>query len=551
MLSTEYKTYYKNLSKTSNFITLVINKTIYIINDKLANYVSVFTDKIIKDDNVKKYSNWNDIVNNYTNFLTIANNLIGFDHTINYLRKMIFAQSNKIDKKITKLIDNSHRFIESVKAIIISLDYFAKTLDIVTPVSKEIKSLNDLTPLIKQSIDIFENKHLVKIEQSSASLSKTGSSEIDLINQDLTNYMISGGFDNNPYYQINRTGGNDTQIIISGFHAEEHVKQQFIKYKLLNNDQPTQLDNSYTALTKLSIDQLISHFLTTSGILDNLYQQFMIFGTIQCNLLKYHTTRFTIEHTLLIQNTENSISINYRDKSNNINLNTVWDADIPKSVNHLMYNLELILALINKADYDKILKELISSFKSINQTDDISKCIIDLQSDFQIVSDPDFSYNARKIGKDQINQKIQMIKSLINTKITIPKIILGKTPTDELGCMEQIINIEQLLIPTLKEYEILYDNCASELFNLIAEINSLISPDNKFTCIKRPLLLFNTALKLSILQKLSEKRPNEAHDKVIYKKMHIVLDKLLGFNIDNFYDDELNLEFIKQIISRF
>ena len=285
--------FYKNLSKASDFIVLLSSNIIPIINGKISQHTTELSE-FINTSNIiglkKKHLNWNEIMKNYTTLTTAVNNLIGFNHTINYARKMLLKELERtktpdyVQRKIKTIENSCIKFIEYTQVLLRCLDYFAKTMDLSgksvsrpdfkskgeSDIKSEEKSetkveekaegsaekkgdnlqnLSDVYQLITKAIETFDKKHFSKIKQINADilahLTKEGKGELEqicTIGQDLVqsvkDFAIQGGFEQSDCYQviIGGTGDETKKVMIGGFHAENYVKEQFIQYQLLKKD---------------------------------------------------------------------------------------------------------------------------------------------------------------------------------------------------------------------------------------------------------------------------------------------------------------------------
>jgi|GEM_PF-4439138 len=571
---TEYNNIYKNLSKTSDFIVLVADKVILIINDKMTEYAGVLK------QGSKKNFDWVELIKEYTTLSTSLFNMVGFDHTINYSKKSLLKELIKgknadyIKKKIEALTNASIKFIEHTHVFLNSLENLSKSLEFPST-SKEIKDLYGVFELIKQTLETLEKKHLPKVLQANSEIlegtTKEGSFENNSflsIQDHLKNFSISGGFENSAHYQVILGGSDESKVMIGGFHAENYLKQQFIKLRLIQQDLKN-LSNKeieeYLNLHSDFISNLINqanstnegvfqNLLLKSGVLDNLFQQFTDLCIVEIPyLLEYHIKRFqgkTKDLFLETNTNDTQIRANYKDEYGNVKIRAQWDPNnIHQSIESALQGIKDIFKLIDSADFTKITRDAKLAFKFLSQItnfEDFEKEYKNLQEDIKIIDQEDFSFESRKNAKNAIKQKIAKIENL-NHFPKLTKIIrVNHKKLNQLSEAEYILDLMSAMIPTAKNYEIYCDQIVTEIYNLITEINTLISPDNKFTCIKRPTLIIITGLKAVILDRLQKRFPKsdtEALQKIIKN-----ITSQIG-NINLFYDSKngLNLSEIEKV----
>lgn len=613
----EYKKYYKNLGKSSDFIVLVINKVIPIINDKLFSRAAELSE-FVNSSNIfglkKRHLIWIDLIKNYTSLTTSMNNLIGFNHTINYARKIIVKEllaGKKYEdskKKIQLISEVSEKFIEYTRSLLINLHYFSENLESDnTGVSKEVKSLGDVYSLINEALKLFIEKHLPKVKQINEEImekiSKSGGFEsnhscefdkIDEINKKLKDFSVSGGFEENHLYQV-IIGGTDDEsrkVMVGGFLVENYVKQQFISLQLMKQEiekisssNETEIKKyyenilpnlkKYSELIKLNTDQLFKHLLSDSGALNNIFQQFKNLFTVEIKkLLYYHLKRFNISNKLSIAFSESetlSGNIFYSDEYGKIDAKLTWNPDdIKKSINSLLNVIADIFHLIDKADFSKIMKDVKKCFKEIGNIENVDVEMQSLENDYEIINSKEFSFESRKNAKRAINDLIFSVQNLVNHPISLGNVIkvnfkhkninfetknsseMAHNLEYLIDAMEYVVNTESAFIPVAQKCEKQNDAITNQLYNLAVEINTLISPDNKFTCIKRPSLVVHTGLKSVVLKHLLEKRFKNEKEKYEPELDRIIslINSLLDVDVNNFYDSKngLNVKEIEKII---
>ena len=206
----EHKDSYKSLTKASDFIALVVSRTVEIINDKLLGHVAEFNDFITTNNIIglkKKHLVWTDLIKNYTNITSCLNNLIGFSHEMNYTRKFIFHNiakpTDNLKEKLDQLLSAAGSFLDGTKSVLISLEFIAKNLDI-QPTSRDrdgqtdsgISNLFGIISAVRTAAETIEKQHLPKVRQLNKtvleSASKKGGSEISAL---LENFTAKGGLD--------------------------------------------------------------------------------------------------------------------------------------------------------------------------------------------------------------------------------------------------------------------------------------------------------------------------------------------------------------------
>lgn len=504
---------YKNITKLSNFINLVINKTINIINDKLLSNANDFTSLISSDDNdskkienlKKKHSLWNEIIMNYTTFMMCFNNSLSNDQSMSYVRKVLKISSD--EKYINKFVKSLNGFIENITSIIVNLDYFAKNFDLIVSEGKSIKNLSDVVNLIKQT--------LTTIEGHSKKLSKKGSCE-------MTKFIL-GSCDTEVYSLI--IGGND--VMVSGNHVTDYIKQQYILYQLYNDDLKNISEkekniyydkfkvNKYDEMINYNACDIYNHVVKNSGMLNNLYHQFNKMSDDDLTLLiDYNSKRFNVK------------SID-KPKIN-------WDGNaIIESIENLLSSIENIMNTITKYDINKLIKDVKTTFLSLKNEEKIN-------IDYDLLKSVD--HDSRYKSKLNIMNKINEIRKLLTKKIQCPNVSFSMRQTNPIKHMKEILEIETILMPTLKQNEIYYDDLSVKLNELSNDYLTLIDPGNNITCIKRPSLYLTSGLIVCINNITNNDEKNDEIIKYINDKLQI--------NCLNFYDNELNLDYITKIIMK-
>lgn len=587
-MSENYDSYLKNLTNIVDFIVLLSNKIIGIINNKISDNVGDLTNLISNSDLIglkKKHSNWNDIIKNYTTLLTTIFNLVSIDHTLNYTRKMVIKTKETketkeyLDKKINTFKELSEKFIEFTKTFLICIEFFSKIYETKMDFSNEIKSLGDVCLIVDKTLEKYASKILTfdKILSSKVGKYEEISNNLEI--------FIQGGFENNIYevkiYNV-KEGANEENIYIGGFKIENYLKQKYIEYELIkkdinrlidskdNNENKAEIEKYFQNIHEIIINvnnlvnkpkEILSQMLNEVKILDNLKQQYNSLVVKIFDLLKYHYSRFNLSYELdYVLDGSNTGYIKYNDTYGKINL--AFQLDDYQSIKQTVICIHDIYQLITKADHQYILKDVKNTFKFLNQiknSEEYQQQIDLYQKDYELIKTLDF--DQRKKNKNDISNKILEIENLIididKLNVKKDKILLIKNKSFDkkdiikslkqfLKNLEYVINVERSYMNNLKKYEKKYDQMTNLLFELISDLDFLINPNNKLTCIKRLSLLFNFGLRSIILDKIKSRFIGYNFE---FQKKNI--EKILNADLNLFYDkNKLNLDYIDKVISQ-
>lgn len=572
----EFDQSYKSLCKATDFVVLVLGRTVNIINDKLLQFAANI------DQDVGR-RNWNETIKNYTTFMTSFNNLVGFSHTMNYSRKWIIRtligskDPDYVRLKIESYSQASEGFLLHFATILTTLQYFVPIDD---RGSQEIKSLADVHRVLSDARTSMQKKVQLAKQTSSdikAKYKATGSGEIILENiQDVTKPVfkyikpnvlrhiikrvhevkVQGGFDESKLYKVTLGSINEPpEIIVSGWHIDKLIEDHTAKKELISSysgDTDNLAEDIKTLIIPATMnpESLLRYIINTSGSLNNLTKQSeKIILTGIDHIISYHIKRsIKLDSGVNSRidsgvrsgiNTQASAQINagvinvkftYSDNYGKIDDVVFWDPDkIPESIESMLRTIESIFSLIDKADIERIVSAAKTAFKSISDSgadSGISSGIRDLSS---IIIEPD----ARKQCKDRIRADIQKIRSSIpdisfeTDKKTLTKIanIQKTVSSDPIETLGKVIAIESELAESAKLLEENLDIVAQQLYTLMNRIDTMFDPNNTSTCIKKPALLVEAGI-IALLKKTSD------------------LDKIRKwFNIDKAYSSKTGLDF--------
>lgn len=627
---------YKNLTKCTGFIVIILEKTILIINDKLLGLSSELI-SFVNSNNViglkKKHLIWLELVKNYTNLCTAFNNLNSFNYNINYNRKLVIhktAEKNKtvdkIDKKIKSIEESCNKFIEYTKTALSSLNYLSKNLDITkVNLGNKVESLNDIYQVIDKAITNFDKKFFPKVKQINKELlsenTKTGSYEqlefLNSLTDNVKGYLTENNLNSNNYQIVGGLDDYNSNVVVGGFCIDEYIRSLYIKYELIKKDltefsnlESNQLDYNklqdyynniivklqpYLELLNLNNNDLLLHIVNNSGCLTNIFNQLNTMVKVEIpKLLQYHINRFNevnkLSIKLLEQDNETELNIVYKDSNGDLNESIHVTTDL-LTCNHnnnytcnyktitskVLNTITNIFNLINIADVKRILKEVKTIFKNYSEIKNVEQtniAINDVSTDLDTILDVNnFTFENRKNSKESIKKQINLINHTINTNINVEKITLNKplsfllkenTNDKNVNLLNKMLNLNNrfeyfinnvtLFKNNAKNYETYFNNLVELLYNLSNEISTLINPDNKHTCIKRPMLVITTALRIVLLQNITKKRFNQDLNSQSLDNQKLnnitknitLLNQMLECDINEFYTNELNLKKIEE-----
>lgn len=516
---------YRSLCKSADFICLVLNRIVIIINDKVAE-LSAELLGFINESNViglkKKHSAWNEIIKNYTVFMTSFNNLIGFSHTMNYCRKNLIKtlmgskDPKYIRVKVESFSEAAELFLEHLHAILTCLQYFA-AMDPSEKYNTEIKNLNDVYRVLTDTKVTIEKKHLPKVRQTAVELlakyTKTGEFESTPVNgakhvnlrsivNRVSEVRIQGGLEETESYKVMLGGiGDPEESVISGYHIDKHLEQHIIQRELLAKVTPEQWKNVSRnvelILEPLRIEPkaILIHMIKTSGALNNIAIQMERLITKDLEqLIKYHCKRSqsSQKYELVVSISKARLRIvdaafSYVDGFGKIDMQVFWHPDtIQESIESGLQAVEAVFKLIDQADIDRVVSTAKTAFKS-------------RKAEASQYTEAD----ARKRSKDKIRADIRAIRKAyadidfdLLDKSTIAKIrklqqqaIESPEPRDALKNIDTIIKIETILVKQAKVFTENIDFIAQKIHEMADKIDTMIDPNNSSTCIKKPALL--------------------------------------------------------------
>jgi hypothetical protein len=572
----EYEKDYKNLTKAADFILLVVNKIVSVVNGRFAWHAADLNEFINSNNTIglkKKHTSWPDLIKNYASMLTGINNMVSMNASMNFSRKQL-VKNQDVEKNTEKIEVSSQKFIDSIENILLCLEFFSKNIDIVQPKSKEVNDMTSVHKIIETALEKIKKTYLPKVKQIKLD------TKLKTVGADEDGYQVIVG------------GENEKTIRIGGFNIEKTVKHDLITLDLFEKDLETlrtadapDVDNYikkfaaelefFSSLADLPEDKIAELLIIRSHCTQNLADQFLYILTHQLNaIMRYHQQRFNQqnEYSLILNVNPGNISshIKYKDEYGEIDTIVGWGLHPEKSVIELVNVIKQIFQLIDAADKHKLLKDAKKCFHELNEIKS-SKLLLqkidEMADNYKLITDKEFTFESRQNAKNTINRLLQKILDMSvaeSTNIielprkTAQEIVNIDALSNLISKAKQTVNTEVKLMPSLKEKELKYDNITNILNELMTEINVLISPDNKHTCIKRPSLVLTSAISAVVIENLVNKRfqKDEKIDKIkqkaeILSKLKDVCDKLLEANSSEFYslDTGLVLDKIKNTIN--
>ena len=206
------------------------------------------------------------------------------------------------------------------------------------------------------------------------------------------------------------------------------------------------------------------------------------------------------------------------------------------------------------------IKQTFTDINQIRSDSDFAIALTTLEADIRTITSAEFSATSRRNAKDAISRLVRTILDTIPLE-KVPEVLFNgwssKDTGNELAQIDQIISIETSIAPTLQKNEVLYDRIATDLNALMNEIATLISPDNKHTCIKRPTLVITSMLSHTLLSDLLDKRfrksPSRPAHTITLAHLATLITPLSTVFLDRkttpklYSSDGLNLTTIKKI----
>ena len=326
----EHRKDLKKLTVTSNFISLIFNKSLLAINELIFTENAALTSMINNaqlDQLKKKHTPYVDLMKNYITLSSSLLNMCNSGNVMNYSRKQIIRSQNATKRSET-LVTSSETFIDNAKTAILCLDAITKiftSLDL-RKVKQEIETL----------LSDLEKTYFPKVRQ--VLKLKEATTPINIVNPP----TVTGNSEEpeTDFYEVTIGGTGDTGTLVKtgGHHTQAFLKQQQTKIDLIRADLPTLIPDKktaymqtfakvfaeYTPLIGLVnnkspdlVKQVYLFMLTNSGCTDNLQDQYQkIISDDIPLILAYHANRFGQTHELTIEKTtliSSSTTIFYTD----------------------------------------------------------------------------------------------------------------------------------------------------------------------------------------------------------------------------------------------
>jgi hypothetical protein len=258
----------------------------------------------------------------------------------------------------------------------------------------------------------------------------------------------------------------------------------------------------------------------------------------------------------IIKNIKDGVTIEYKDKWNNLDIKLEWNPDMPiESVKILVGWIDKLMKAIHTSDVKRSTRTIKTDFETISKLEksgDISKIVDETIADAKTILEAQIALRERHNSKITIASKISELTG--STKPIIPKTIIAPAPTKTLKenklkkntieRVEHFINSENALKPAIVEQENFMDRQAIMLGELMKLILDMISPENTSTCIKKCIKLVNTIVRTVVLEKISNRAPKANFTEL--KKIQKELEKTFPGPSIEFYNTVLDTALIQE-----
>jgi len=528
----------------------------------VANETSIIVDARIRQALDSKIGDIKQHLSNYLSYMQSASIMITASANMWVSRKQLPSGKHK---HIVKFKDMCNKFGESAKALIKPLTYFAQIPSggSGTPETGKIKSLNDISSLIEQMLQKFDDSVKVLLpkllEKSNKSDDKNGGC-YDTVRSKL----VTGGVEQGMVAtSVIKLGGEEGQVWIGGFQVSDLLSRQIAKIEIMKNTMKKNGDIPESVL-RHEIAGLLGE--SDDGQVDEIINDIIDNGITINTVAKMSDMDKGIRSIKWVGEVVPAYIDEHRKK------NSKWiemddDASVHGASSDDTLTEHLLKTYLDESCewYDQLFgmdrKILIGmgidefqSIKGIKNRKQFDDSVKELQSQIKNITEVDRSSTMSEINyiNDELRSVCESIQTLIAGSLPLRLEIndgnkVGHDATQTIQFFEQLIAAELKVKQQVIDLESLYNSGAQLLSTLADHWRRLISPQVLSTCIKRVGAIIRALVRLDILRVIAKNKFADAAAELA--KMKVTENHpAISSNGDVLYDKALKLSVLERAV---